>query len=181
MDKIDQRVRNGDTAAMLEEASLSPEVVVPTLIITAQNKSTDPTRAELACKTLSRVHGVEDYLKGRIDAQSRKQTLEGAEERANELDNLSLVRTNKAIRVIASYLFDDKDVGYTGSDYTIVSVKVGATVILDDLHLPGAPSNDFRDIQRHIAAWRTWWLKNQTKFGDTNPYQGTGGQTGTTK
>jgi len=172
MDEIDQRMRNGDKAAVLEEANLRPDVVVPSLSIAARDKSTDPERVELAREALSRVKGVEDYLKEKIDQQSTRRDADAADERYKQLDILSMVRTNKAIRIIASYLFDDKTPGYDGGDYSIGPIRLEAALLLDDMALAGAPSNKPTNLKDHVLEWRTWWLRNHGKFDDASPYRG---------
>lgn len=52
------------------------------------------------------------------------------------------------------------------------SNKFGAAITLDEMKLSGAPSTIFNTEDEHIAAWRTWWLKNQSKFDDASPYPG---------
>jgi hypothetical protein len=172
MDSITRRVRSGDKAAILEEANIRPDISVPALRMAARDKSTDPQRAEIARQALSRIKGVEDYLKQKIDDASARKTSDAAFERGTHMETLALVRTNKAIRTIASYLFDDKTPGYAGEGYGIPSNKVGAAMTLDDMKVPGASSTDFTDYDKHVVAWRAWWLKNQNKFDDASPYQG---------
>jgi hypothetical protein len=161
---IIQRVRNGETRAILEESEIKPELSVPSLAVTVRNRSTNPERAELARQALSRVKGVEDYLKLKIDNLSGKQTGDVVAERCQQMETLSLIRSDKAIRTIALYLFDDKTPGFVGGGLALPSNKFAATVFLEDMKLQGAPSGPYKNSDERIAAWRSWWLKTKDKY-----------------
>jgi hypothetical protein len=172
MDSIVRRVRSGEKAAILEAANLKPETVVPSLALTAKDKATDPEKTEYARQALRRVKGVEDYLKQKIDQLSGIRTADAAEERCAHIETLALVKSNKAIRTIASYLFDEANVGYAGSDYSVPSNKVAAAGFLDEMNLPGSPLANHGTYEEHIAEWRVWWQKNKEKLKDSDPYIG---------
>jgi|ERR1700677_2169533 len=173
LDAITLRIRKGDEATISEIADIKPELSVPAIARTAQSKA-DPERMELARATLSRIKGVEDYLKGKIDALVGKQGVDAIDERCDQMKILALVRTNKAIRIIASYLFDDKSPGFSGGDYSIVSNKVHAAILLDYMDFPNPPrgAEFYKTDDEYVEAWRAWWLKHKDEFADSKPYKG---------
>jgi hypothetical protein len=92
----------------LERAEIQAEIAVPILSVAAKDKSTDPDRARLALEALRRVKGAEDYLKKKIDELSETPAGDGDFERCEHMRTLSLIGSNKAVRTLASFLFDER-------------------------------------------------------------------------
>jgi hypothetical protein len=165
MSDITRRIKQEDKNERIDTQDISPSVAVPALSRLALNRSTDKNRAERARQALILVKGVEKYLNEQISYLSKNQSPSTRYQRQEAFDLLALIHSNEAICVIASYLNDDTIPLFHDSDEIPFPNRMAAAEALRSMGLPDTPGiKGVANIDEYIARWRTWWMKNKSKY-----------------
>lgn len=158
---VRERAEGGDVSALRDLRSLPQARALRVLELYTAPTNTDHPELRVAAAAVMADMKVEGVY-GRRLAEA---AAEGAPLAAG-MEILQLIKTKEAVRIIGSYLDDDRQPTIGDDDVHYAANSVEAAAALGKIGFADAPTQLDPDLyrDRELKLWREWWEANRARF-----------------